>query len=329
MVAGKLKKGGLVSQVEKAPIESSIVHNEQENLTIVEQIYGSKQEIQEVQKQLAVPQVKSMSPPMQNDNDFPEGDQVMKLFTTGQNKLPIVETLKFSTNVPWLKGKMAWIADYASHYNTSRHFIARSLNGKSDYNSQKVQQGSRFNVFRNDKQIHFYLLVDVSRCKMGFYYHDLATDERVLLKTYKVGLGRLDPMSDSGVLTPLGTYLLGSKVAIYKPGIMGYFQEQKSEMVRVFGTRWIPFGEEVENCSAPAKGFGIHGAPWHEDSATGNLVENKDGIGKYDSDGCIRLALEDVEEIYSIVITKPTFVVIVKDFKEAKLPGKEVSTPTI
>ncbi len=54
---------------------------------------------------------------------------------------------------------------------------------------KKLSEGSKFNVFRKDKKINFYLLVDVSRCKMGFYYIDLDTNERVLLKTYRVGLG--------------------------------------------------------------------------------------------------------------------------------------------
>ena len=100
--------------------------------------------------------------------------------------------------MPWLKGRPAWIADYAAYYNTSRHFIARSLNGKPDYFSQKVSQGSSFNVFRKDKNIQFFLLVDVSRCKMGFYYIDLDTNESILLKTYRVGLGRLDTSKASG-----------------------------------------------------------------------------------------------------------------------------------
>lgn len=261
-------------------------------------------------------------------DDFPTIDRIHQLFTTGPTKLPIVETISYSSSVPWLKGRPAWLADYAAYYATSRHFIARSLNGKPDYFSQKVSNGSRFNVFSKDKQIQFHLLIDLSRCKMGFYYVDLDTGERVLLKTYNVGLGRLDEKLPSGSLTPTGSYSLGSKVAIYKPGTVGYFQEQKAEMIRIFGTRWIPFGEELGDTSTSARGYGIHGTPWVQDPQTGALVENRDGIGKYDSDGCVRLALEDMEELFAIVITKPTFVEIVKDFHEAKLPGVEVATPS-
>lgn len=268
----------------------------------------------------------SPTAPLTIKDEFPNIDRIFQLFTSGPTKLPIVETITYSTTVPWLKGRPAWIADYASHYNTSRHFIARSLNGKPDYFTQKVSSGSKFNVFRKDKNIQFYLLVDISRCKMGFYYLDVDTNERLLLKTYSVGLGALSEQSPSGILTPLGKFSLGSKVGIYKQGTMGYFQDQKVEMIQVFGTRWIPFDQELEGTTISSRGYGINGVPWALQKS-GEYQECRELIGKYDSDGCIRLLQEDIEEIFSIVITKPAYVVIVKDFKEAKLPGNEVAAP--
>lgn len=278
----------------------------------------------------ASPQEKTLRTlsPGHAEEDFPNIDRIFQLFTTGPSKLPIVETVEYSSSVPWLKGRPAWIADYAVYYNTSRHFIARSLHGKPEYDAQKIIAGSRFNVFKKDKKITFHLLLDVSRSKMGLYYFDEGTSERVLLKTYTVGLGRLDPSKASGTLTPLGTYTLGERIAVYRPGVTGIFQDQKTEMIRVFGTRWIPLDREIENCSEPAKGYGIQGAPWIADSQTGQLVENRDCIRKYESDGCIRLLSEDIEELFSIVITKPAYIHIVKDFRDAKLPGIEVGTPT-
>jgi hypothetical protein len=254
--------------------------------------------------------------------EFPEVDRIAQLFDLHGDKLPIVETVSFTSRVPWLKDRPAWIADYASHYQTSRHFIARSLNKKLDYFNQKVSPGDRFNVFKKDKKLRFHLLVDVPHCRMFFYYIDLDNNERVLLKTYRVGLGKPDPQSVSGYRTPIGKYELGDKIAIYKPGVTGFFQDQKVEMMRVFGTRWLPFEKEIEGCSEPAKGFGIHGSPWAEGPG-GELVEDQSRIGKYESDGCIRLNAADVEELFAIVITKPTTVEIVKDFKMAKLPGVE------
>jgi len=249
-------------------------------------------------------------------DDFPEMDRVYQLFTTGPSKLPIVETISYTSQVPWLKGRPAWVADYATYYTTSRHFIARSLNKKPDYFSQKVMTGSTFTVFRKDKRLEFHLVVDVTRAKMGFYYVDLDTNERVLLKTYKVGLGKLDPSKASGSLTPLGKYKLGNKVDFFKP-------DQRTDMVRIFGTRWLPFEGEGQ----AVKGYGLHGAPWKADPKTGALVEEKEWIGRYESNGSVCLAQEDIEELYAIVITKPTFIEIVKDFREAKLPGAEVAAP--
>ncbi|HSW73398.1 MAG TPA: L,D-transpeptidase, partial [Chlamydiales bacterium] len=166
--------------------------------------------------------------------EISDANLIDRLFTLDSSKLPIVETVSYTSRVPWLKGRPAWIADYATFYATSRHFIARSLNHKPDYFTQKVSPGDKFNVLKKDKDIQFYLVIDLSLCKMWFYYYDVGAAERVLLKTYNVGLGRKDSAKASGFLTPTGKYELGSRIAVYKPGIMGYLQEKKIEMMRVF-----------------------------------------------------------------------------------------------
>lgn len=241
----------------------------------------------------------------------PEVDRIPQLFALDSSELPIVETISFTSRVPWLKDRPAWIADYASHYQTSRHFIARSLNKKADYFTQKVHPGDRFNVFKAGKDIKFHLVVDISKARMWFYYLD--GKEKVLLKTYKVGLGKKDTHRPSGSYTPIGKYGLGEKIAIYKPGVTGFFQDEKVEMIRVFGTRWLPFDKEIEGCSDPAKGFGIHGLPWVS-GPDGGLIEDRSKLGVFDSDGCIRMASDDIEELFAIVITKPTTVEIVKEY---------------
>lgn len=247
-------------------------------------------------------------------------DRIRNFFSKGFDKLPIVETITYTSRVDWLKGRPAWIADYASHYETSRHFIARSLNGKADYETQKVSPGEKFNVFRMDKNFQFYMLVDLKTCTLDFYYLDLDNDARVFLKRYPVGVGREDPMSPSGSLTPIGKYALGEKVAIYKPGVEHYFQNQKVPMIEVFGTRWLPFAEELENCTDSAKGYGIHGVPCVYDANSESLIEQTEGTGTRNSDGCLRLNRADVEELFAIVITKPTIVEIVKDKTGFVLP---------
>lgn len=254
--------------------------------------------------------------------ELPEADRIEEFFNKEEPKLPIVQTITYKSHVPWLKGRPAWISDYATHFGTSRHFIARSLNGKPDYWKQDVKDGDRFNVFKKDKNFQFHLVIDTSRCKMWFYYVDLDDNQKVLLKTYSVGLGRVEASKASGLLTPLGKYKLGCKFITYKPKMMGTFQGKKTEMITVFGTRWIPFEKEIGECTAPAKGFGIHGTPWLP-KGDGQLVDNTDSIGKYESDGCIRVSTSDIEEIFAIIITKPTIVEIVRDFSEATVAHSE------
>lgn len=263
----------------------------------------------------AVPQPKKEASLLPPQPHIAAIDRIDQLFSVNGKKLPIVETVTYTSHASWLPGKPAWVSDYASHYATSRHFIARSLNRRADYFNQKVREGDRFNVLRTDKNITFHLVVSVKDCRMLFYYYDEGTGERVLLKSYPVGLGRPVEGTASGCLTPLGTYELGDRIAIYKPHDMGLFQQKETEMIRVFGTRWIPFD----------KGYGIHGAPWSYNSQTDELVENRASIGRFESDGCIRLLTEDVEEIFAIIVTRPTMLHVVKNFSEAKLPGKEVS----
>lgn len=249
-------------------------------------------------------------------------DRVNELFNTTGPHLPIVETITYKSHVPWLKGRQAWLSDYASHYHTSRHFIARSLNGKADYEKQDIAEGARFNVFRSDLPLQFHLVVDLSSCHLWLYYQNLESGDRELLKRYTVGLGRSDSTSTSGTLTPLGSYSLGEKVAILTPQSTGMYRGEKTQLIRIFGTRWIPFDKAVGESSHAPKGYGIHGLPWQEDGR-GVLVEDRTSLGQYASDGCIRLASDDMEELFAIVITKPTVVEIVREFHEARFPALE------
>lgn len=106
------------------------------------------------------------------------------------------------------------------------------------------------------------------------------------------------------------------------PLIFATFGNYKGErlcLMKVFGTRWIPFEKEISGCSAPAKSFGIHGAPWKEDPVSGKLVETRDQATGFVSDGCIRLKKEDVEELFAIITTKPTEIEILLDAKSSSI----------
>lgn len=241
--------------------------------------------------------------------ELQEVDRVQELFNITGPKLPIVETITYKSRVSWLKGRPAWLSDYATHYSTSRHFIARSLNGKPDYLKQDLAEGNKFNVYRSDIPFEFHLVIDVSLCKLFLYC--VQNKEKTLLRSYPVSLGRTDSSATSGLLTPLGKYSLGNRTAIYKPGVMGHHKGQKVEMVTVFGTRWIPFEKEISSTTAPAKGLGLHGVPWQKNSK-GEWEENLSSLGKYESDGCVRMCSKDIEEIFAIVVPKTTYVILVK-----------------
>jgi hypothetical protein len=266
---------------------------------------------------------KPVAPESKPNRPLPEADFISRFFIRDTKQFPIVETIVYKSHVPWLQGRLAWLGDYASHFKTSRHFIARSLHGKKDYFKQDIAENERINVLRPDINLSFYLVVDVLRCKMWFYYLLPDAKEKVLVKSYDVGLGRLDTNVSSGFLTPLGKYTLGERTGIYRPKAKGTFNGRDLEMITVFGSRWIPFDAELEDCTAPSRGLGIHGCPWSVDPATGIYVEDASGIGQHTSDGCIRLRTDDMEELFAIIISRPTTVELVRDFHDAKVPGVE------
>ena len=264
--------------------------------------------------------------PISDDSQLPlDVDRMGQLFNPHPPLLPIVETVSYTGRVPWLTGRAAYLGDWASHYKTSKHFISRSLHGMGNYLSDIVSTGDRFNVLRTDKEIEFHLLLDLSRLKIWVYYLDKGDNQRVLLKSYPVCAGRLNAERTSGSLTPLGTFSLGSEIAVYKPGSVGTFQNQLKEMITIFGVRWIPLDREIALCTAACKGLGIHGIPWRHDPQTGELVEYRDCIGHYESNGCIRLKTEDIKELFALIVSRPAFIHIVNDFSDGTLPGEETA----
>jgi lipoprotein-anchoring transpeptidase ErfK/SrfK len=274
------------------------------------------EKVKEVVAVVAPTAAQPQATPASAPTPIAECDRVHLLFQK-DSPLPIVETIQYKSKVSWKSGRSAWLVDYAAHYKTPLHFIARSMNGRADYNAKPAAEGQIFNVLSQNVNFYFYLLIDIARCKMDLYAMLPDSQERIQLKTYRVGLGRVDSTRASGSLTPIGKYSLGSRVAIYQPKIMGNYRGKRTEMITVFGTRWIPFEKELSNCSEPAKGLGIHGTPWQDG------VDNTSSIGRYESDGCIRLRAQDIEELYAIITTRQAVVEIVNDSSKLILPGKE------
>lgn len=254
--------------------------------------------------------------PLPLDTKTAACDSLGSLFIPSPKQAPIVKTIHYTPYVPWIKGRAAWIADYAAHYETSKHFIARSLSrNRPLYSRSEIAEGDRFNVLRRDKPFAFHLLVDLSRCQAWFLYRDTQTKKESLLKSYAVCVGRLDASAVSGSLTPIGTYKLGHRVGIYRVGTKGDFRGERIEMVRVFGTRWVPFLEEVCDCSEPAKGYGIHGMPWEGTPPK----ESTDPLRAYSSDGCIRFRQADIEEIFAIILARDATIEIVRHLPKERL----------
>lgn len=306
---------------EKA-VEVEIV--QEEDISIEEVIFPQEERVETVPYVVQDVKLEMTLKPTSNDQDLPQDvDHVSQLFQPYPPLLPIVETVTYVSRVAWLAGRSAYLGDYAAHYQTSKHFISRSLHGMGHYLSDAVSKGDRFNVFRTDKKIEFHLVLDLSRLKLWLYYFDCNADQKILLKTYPVCAGRLDSRSLSGSLTPLGTYALGAEGTVYQEKLMGLYRNETTEMISVFGSRWIPLSREVAKCTASSKGLGLQGVPWVR-SSDGELKELRECIGKYESGGCIRLLTEDIEELFALVTSKPTFIHIVKDFFNAEVPGKEL-----
>lgn len=238
--------------------------------------------------------------------------------------LPIVETIRYKSHVPWRGGKKAWLVDYAQQYQTCVDFIIRSINtGAKVSSSSMLAEGQEMNILSPTRKFSFYSVIDVSRCMLWLYYLDKEAQEHFLLKTYHVSLGKKDASKPSGSLTPLGTFLLGKRVAVFTPKMYGMYRSKRVELITVFGTRWIPFDREVTAGVEPAKGYGIHGVPWVVDEKKQALVEDASSIGNYQSDGCIRLNTQDIEELYSIISTRESTIEIVDDVAHAHVPFQE------
>jgi len=116
------------------------------------------------------------------------------------------------------------------------------------------------------------ILVDKSTFTLTLFFDDY------YMKEYPVGLGR-------DGRTPSGTFTIDSMLREadwYPPdgGVIRYGEEG-----HLIGTRWIGFEDRSD-----ASGYGIHG------------TVDPDSIGSMESEGCIRLTNEDVEELYDFLV---------------------------
>ncbi|MFA6714799.1 MAG: L,D-transpeptidase family protein [Victivallales bacterium] len=179
------------------------------------------------------------------------------------------------TDCPFPEKKVAYnvqpndgLRKIAMTHNVSSEAVQRSNNMKlTDFN---VQLGKTYNIYAGNWQI----IVSKSRKKLYLF------DDGKIFKVYNVGIGKDDR-------TPTGTFKTGGKRKNpdwYSPKGKIPFGEKEN----VLGTRWIRLVPNGKT-SRPVSGLGIHGT-WAPDS-----------IGKAESNGCIRLLNEDVEELFAII----------------------------
>jgi lipoprotein-anchoring transpeptidase ErfK/SrfK len=179
------------------------------------------------------------------------------------------------TDCPFPEKKVAYnvqpndgLRKIAMDHNVSSEAVQRSNNMKlTDTN---VQLGKTYNIYVGDWQI----VISKSRKKLYLF------DGGKIFKVYKIGIGKEDR-------TPTGVFKTGGKRKNpdwYSPtGIIPY-----GEKGNVLGTRWIRLIPDGKT-SRPVSGLGIHGT-WAPES-----------IGKAESNGCVRLLNEDVEELFAII----------------------------
>ncbi len=140
--------------------------------------------------------------------------------------------------------------------------------------SDIIKPGQRLSIYTGK----FSIVVDKSQNELRLYANGR------LIKTYKVSTGKND-------LTPEGTFKIVTKLK--DPT---FFHDGKAippgDPENILGSRWMGF--DYGNGS-----YGIHG------------TTSPETIGTYETNGCVRMRNEDVEELFAIV-PKGTEVKVVK-----------------
>ena len=162
------------------------------------------------------------------------------------------------------------LARIAKEFNTTIELIMKSNNLASD----RIMPGKKIKVWTAP----FNILVDKSQNILV-----LKTKDEEIIKTYVVATGANNS-------TPVGTFTIIDRIPNppwFKPGAAKPIPAGDPE--NILGTRWL-------GISVPS--YGIHG------------TTEPQSLGKQATQGCVRMANSDVEELYAIV-PKGTEVIIV------------------
>src|ERR1700733_4285949 len=120
-LAALIKKGSYSQPIDppssqqQQTIEISLHHTSEEPLILQEPFQKN------TQKSTGAVSVQSIALEVLEDNEnngekTQQVDRIQEFFNKQGSRLPIVQTITYKSHVPWLKGRPAWIADYASHY---------------------------------------------------------------------------------------------------------------------------------------------------------------------------------------------------------------------
>ncbi|HRI86961.1 MAG TPA: L,D-transpeptidase family protein [Candidatus Hydrogenedentes bacterium] len=137
----------------------------------------------------------------------------------------------------------------------------------------------------------FRIVIERSKCRL------FVLDSDGIFKRYYCGLGK------PGHETTIGVYKIGNKEkdpVWHKPGEGPI---PAGDPRNLLGTRWMPLVPVQEGLP---KDLGIHGAP---DPST---------VGSFTSNGCARMKMEEVEELYDLVV-RSTPVQIVESIDPATI----------
>lgn len=162
------------------------------------------------------------------------------------------------------------ISGIAKDFGTTVDLIVKSNGIK---NPNLIKAGDQLRVFTGK----FNIVVDKSQNDLVLHMNDR------FFKRYRVGTGKHGR-------TPTGTFIINDKIpkpTWYRPDgkEIPYTGDPKGK--NILGTRWMAV--KATGDTPNVRGYGIHGT-WDDDS-----------IGKWESQGCIRLHNADVEEIFTLV----------------------------
>lgn len=178
--------------------------------------------------------------------------------------------------------------------NTTQGLLMRA-NGLSE--TSRLHPGQRLKYTPKD----FRIFIERSACRL------FLVDNNGIFKRYAVGLGM------PGYETTLGSYQIGNKQkdpTWFKPG---HGPVPPGHPDNELGTRWMPFEPVREGLP---RDLGIHG------------TQKPETVGKYASRGCARLLMEDVEELYDLVV-RATPVEIIEVFDPGLVGHKPAKAPAV